>query len=213
MRHRIATKSEGAMATLLLTATQDVSDSLAQKLEKVGYDSIILPLLEITDVKWEAPFSPPKNILITSRYGLKTANLFKGCPLYIVGHKTAELAREQGHTIAHIGFTIDSLFRHLPEDILYLRGRDVSQELPLPSIICYEATPTDYLNTIPPYDAAILLSARAAKHLPDIQNPIICLSQQVKDALSQHNQALATTAAEPTEYELIEAIKHWNTDS
>lgn len=198
------------MATLLLTATQHVSEALAQKLKPLGHGVILFPLLEIAEVEWQRPATAPKNILITSRYALKAAESYKGAALYIVGHKTAELAKAAGHKIERIGFTINNLYRHIPEDTLYLRGRDISQDLPFPNIICYEAKPATLPETIPQHDAAILLSARAAQHLPTTKTSIICLSPQVKAGLNEANQAQAVVAAEPTEYELIETIKHWN---
>lgn len=200
------------MARLLLTATEDVSRPLADRLEALfKHEPIIYPLLKISQLQWQPPRHKPKYILITSRYALKAAESFKGTPLYLVGKKTAELAKAQGHIIERIGLTIDSLIPHLPADTLYLRGRDISQDLPLASIICYEATANNNTENLPAHDAAIVLSTRAAKLLPTVQTSIFCLSQQVKSGLNKANQSHALVATEPTEYELIETIKHWNT--
>ncbi len=199
------------MATLLLTSTLEVSKQLATKLTPLGHEVVMLPLLEITTIN--APLPPANNILITSRYALDAAREYIGCPLFVVGMKTAELARQQGHTVQKIAFTINQLTLHLPDDILYLRGQDVSQELELEQVICYAATPATLPKNLPKHDASIILSARAAKQLPTTAQRILCLSHQVKLALSAENQAQAIVAEEPTEYELIELIKDWHTSS
>ncbi|MDG1287070.1 MAG: hypothetical protein P8P30_05840 [Rickettsiales bacterium] len=198
------------MATLLLTSTRDVSQTLAPKIEAVGHKALLMPLLKITYFDDTAGIEPPTAILISSRYALRAAEHHIGTPLYIVGQQTANLAMEKGHHIEQIATNISYLKDKLPTGTLYLRGRDVSQELDIPSYICYTA---DHVAPPPPlaeHDGLIVLSARIAAKLPLSTKPLFCLSQRIAQALPNEMQAQARIPEEPTENALLEMIKHWS---
>ena len=211
MRAKPIAESREIMATLLLTATKQVSENLATKLESLGHKAIISPLLEIVPVNFTKPNHNPEAILITSRYALEAAEIYVNTPLYIVGEQTAKLALAQGHYIARIATDVQTIEPFLPDNILYLRGRDISHELNLQSVICYQAEPLEPPKNLPDYDAIITLSARTARLLSkDINSTIFCLSNRIKSNLPAILQEQAIVAAQATEDALIKAIKYWS---
>mgnify|MGYP000518504310 CR=1 FL=1 len=195
------------MARLLITASADVAFELAPKITALGHQPVFLPLLEIVPVEYEAP-SAPASILITSRYALAAASHYRGTPLYVVGQKLAQHATEQDHQIARTAQTIHQLRPHLADDTLYLRGKDVSHILNLPSVICYQANLLPLPKQLPTHDAVILLSARVAAHLPAIESSIFCLSERIAQALITPNKNVLI-AYDPTHESLLETIKCW----
>lgn len=197
------------MAKLLLTSTQEVSQKLAQKLAALGHEGIILPFLKIAPLPVSLPL-PPKALLITSRHALPAIQDHIGIPLYVVGEETAKLAQAQGHEVIETANTLNLLKPHLPADAVYFRGRDVSQELPVESYICYAAELVTPSAPLPPHNAVVLLSARAAGILPQTPAPIFCLSERIRAALPAAMQQQAIIPADSTEAALLETIKYWN---
>lgn len=196
------------MATLLLTSTREVSQALAPKIEALEHTAILMPLLEITYFDYVTGQEPPTAILISSRYALHGAEHYIGTPLYIVGQQTANLAIAKGHHVEQIATNVDYLKDKLPAGALYLRGREVSQELDMPSHVCYAADHVTPPTPLPAHDAMIVLSARIAAKLTVTVEPIFCLSQRIANALPSEMQAQARFPKEPTENALLEMIKH-----
>ena len=211
MRQNPHPTSENIMATLLLTATAPVSQALAPKLERLGHQVIIHPLLKITPLAFTPPTPLPEAILITSRYALPAARAHLNLPLYVVGEHTAKLAKSQGHEIAHIAKTAKAIEPHLPANTHYLRGRDISYEFSLPSSICYAAELQSWPSEMPAHDATLLLSARVAAQIPsNYKKPLFCMSERIYNALPSSVQAQAHYPTEPTEQALLERIKDWH---
>lgn len=210
MRAGTFTQSKHAMAKLLLTATQEVSQRLVRKLEAIGHVPVLMPLLKVNSLPYVPPPYPPTAILITSRHALNAAKNYLGTPLYIVGAHTAELAHAQGHTVAAIAPKLEALKSKLPTELLYLRGANISQELDIPARICYTAELLPPPPELPEHDAIIVLSARVAEHLPATTRPIFCFSERIRQALPAPLQPQAQLCEEPTETALMEKIKHWS---
>ncbi|GEM_PF-5687381 len=198
------------MATLLLTSTREISEALAPQIEELGHKALVMPLLEVTYFDYISGAEPPSAILITSRHALKAAEQHLGTPLYVVGQQTANLALAKGHHIELVAMNIDYLKDKLPSNTLYLRGRDVAQELNLPSYICYAANHVPADTILPEHDGVILLSARIAAKLSSTSTPIFCLSQRIADALPQKMQTQVIIARRPTVGELLDKIKDWS---
>jgi uroporphyrinogen-III synthase len=198
------------MARLLLTGTEAVNQRLAEQLEASGHESVSLPLLKVKPVAYELPQIPPKALLLTSRNALPAAEGYQGTPCYVVGKQLAENSIAKGHKVAKVADRLQDLLPELPEEILYLRGKEVRFEPDVLSVICYEAELQNPPHLLPVADAIVLISARVATILPNYHLPVFCISQTVSAALSHYPDPNIRIAEQPTEQALLELINHWS---
>lgn len=199
------------MAKLLLTATRPVSEKLADILAAEGIAAKVHPLLEIIPRELPENAPSPKHILITSRYALAAMSSFTHIPLYVVGKRTAQEAARLGHQVTRVAETIAELLPQLPEDILYLRGEHISQEISLEQIICYSAQLKPPPINLSEFAAIALFSARAAASLSECDSSLLCLSSRIQAALPPSLQQQSLIAKEPTQDGMIALIKYWHT--
>ena len=87
---------------LIVTRPEPAASTTAEKLRAMGHDVLISPMLEIVDTGSEIPEGNFYCIIITSSNALNMLaqrgidNFRQNIPLYVVGDKTAELARKLG---------------------------------------------------------------------------------------------------------------------
>lgn len=198
------------MAIVILTATTEISLEWADRLAKLRHDTVIIPFLEVKLLTVKEPKFTPQAVLITSRYALAAAKKYREKPLYVVGANTAEMAEKQGHSIEKVALNVESFADELPAMTLYLRGRDVAQDLDITSRICYQADKVEAPNVLPKHHAVLVLSARAAAQMPVTSAIIFCLSERVRSSLPKSLRAQAAVAAEPTEIAMVRLIKDWS---
>lgn len=131
------------MKTILVTRPQSVAESLAQRLQEMGYQTFVEPLMTLRPLFSPPPPAPPDAPLVmTSRlvFSMLAAQRWQiaprlSCPCYCIGSRTAAEARAFGFTDVRQG---DSEAEHLarmilqnePEQVslLHVGGEDISPE-------------------------------------------------------------------------------------
>ncbi|UTW55302.1 uroporphyrinogen-III synthase [Kordiimonas sp. SCSIO 12610] len=86
------------MTSVLLTRPEHLAQTSITKLEKLGYKALNCPLVEIVPVRIKAPISA-QNIIVTSQNGVDHGLIHiknYELPIFAVGEKTAERAKELG---------------------------------------------------------------------------------------------------------------------
>lgn len=117
------------MGAILLTRPQQDSAILAQWLAEEGRESCICPLTRIEPVAHSLPPEPFDGVLITSRHALLAAEGRRE-PCYVVGRRTADLARAQGLLVEEEAQTASELLGHLQPNAgyLYLSGAHIRDD-------------------------------------------------------------------------------------
>jgi uroporphyrinogen-III synthase len=132
---------------VLITRAADEGARTAEKLAASGHDAILSPVLEMTPTGAQWPSGVVDGVLATSRQAFE---LFSGSPewpspeacrllpLYVVGERTREAARERGFEgRAFVAFdakdlakaAVDALANGPPSRLIYLAGRDRKPDL------------------------------------------------------------------------------------
>ncbi|MBL8790258.1 MAG: uroporphyrinogen-III synthase [Rhizobiales bacterium] len=172
---------------LILTRPEKDARPLAEKLQALGHEAIILPLLEIVPRRGVViPAAQYQAVCITSANGLANASLLDGLKhtrLLCVGPQSAAAARAAGFTdVTAAGGDVAGLTAfiagHLkPSDgpLLYLSGAATSGDLegrlqregfPVTRVISYDAvstTPQDLAHAVTTASAVLLYSPRTAR--------------------------------------------------
>ncbi|MGB4191133.1 MAG: uroporphyrinogen-III synthase [Rickettsiales bacterium] len=120
---------------IIITRPLDEARILAKKLEILGYQTILAPLLEIKFTK-NVDFNQLYNyqaIIITSRNAIKAiAKVDKGLKLLILGKESYDYAKSLGFfNCIFVGENIEQLKNNILnyDNLLYLSGADVTDDL------------------------------------------------------------------------------------
>jgi uroporphyrinogen-III synthase len=172
---------------LLVTRPVDDAQPLAEKLEGLGHEAIILPLLQIVARdNIELPADTFQAVCVSSANGLSAkADLsrFHHTPFFAIGPQSAKEARRMGFDHVHDkGGNVEGLVRYIcktlkPADgpILYLSGSETtgdlegklkSQGFTVARVIVYDAQPcmiADLAQQLNGADGVLLYSPRSAK--------------------------------------------------
>lgn len=170
--------------TVLITSSEPRASQLAQKIETIGFTTIVSPLLEIIDcIPDTISVSGLQGVVITSHHALKAAKKFRHMPLIVVGKATAQTALAEGLGVLFYAPDVTSLCAQIREDLnaddgglLYLAGDEVSANLSklLPNfnttkIVVYQAREqglsSDAIKALQKNEVAFtsLLSSRTAE--------------------------------------------------
>ena len=88
------------MARVLVTRAMPEAEETASQLHALGHEVLIAPLRTVEDVPTPFPEPRPDAVIATSRNALRHGGPvpagWRGLPLFCVGEKTAEAAREAG---------------------------------------------------------------------------------------------------------------------
>ena len=93
------------MSTILITRPIDEATSTAERLEAMGHRVVMAPIIRVEPVSFELPENN-RSIIVTSMNGARMglANVGdKARPIFAVGEKTANAARELGFTNVSVG--------------------------------------------------------------------------------------------------------------
>jgi uroporphyrinogen-III synthase len=172
---------------LLVTRPLDDAQPLAEKLEGLGHEAVIVPLLQIVAREnITIPEAPYQALCVSSANGLAAkADLspFHHTPFFAVGPQSAREARRQGFDHVHDkGGNVEGLVRAMckvlkPADgpILYLSGSETTGDLEgklkaqgfsVTRVVVYDAAPCDVadLSTVlQGVDGVLLYSPRTTK--------------------------------------------------
>ncbi len=96
---------------IVITRTQPDADLLAGRLQVLGYDTLVSPMLAARRTHMPTPHDPMcvEGLVVTSAHALRHLNALvrevalRHKPLYAVGPRTAQLAAEMGWTNVHDG--------------------------------------------------------------------------------------------------------------
>lgn len=177
---------------LLITRPDRESETLAQELQHLGYDTVVEPLLLIRmRQSMEIPVKPYQAIIITSAYGArglaahKSASVHKTVPVFAVGQTTADVL--EGFESVDVGSQgVDELEKKIlahsmPENgpLLYVRGQHIAGNLTqklitagfeVDDIILYEAVEREAFSPavlenfqLGLLDGVVLFSPRTAR--------------------------------------------------
>jgi uroporphyrinogen-III synthase len=170
---------------LIITRPEEDAIPLQRKLEAMGHNSAIVPLIEIvpyTDVS--IPEKSYQAICVTSANGLRSASLpdrLKHLPIFTLGPHSAAQARLAGFADIRMGGgNVEGLTQFITENLpsnqgplLYLSGKETSGDLEgqlqargysVDRIIAYDAKPAspDLEPHLKNADAVLLYSPRSA---------------------------------------------------
>jgi uroporphyrinogen-III synthase len=172
---------------LLVTRPVDDAQPLAEKLEGLGHEAVLVPLLQIVARDGVAiPTAPFQALCVSSANGLSAkADLanFHHTPFFAIGPQSAKEARRQGFDHVHDkGGNVEGLVRVMckslkPENgpILYLSGSETTGDLEgklkaqgfaVERVIVYDAAPCPVENmavVLGSVDGVLLYSPRTAK--------------------------------------------------
>jgi uroporphyrinogen-III synthase len=172
---------------LLVTRPIDDAQALAEKLEGLGHDAVIVPLLDIKPRDGvQVPELPFQAVCVSSANGLAAKldlSSFHHIPFFAIGPQSALEARRKGFDHVHDkGGNVEGLVRSIckslkPEGgpILYLSGSETSGDLEgklktegfsVARVIVYDAAPctvVDLPKMTEGADGVLLYSPRTAK--------------------------------------------------
>jgi uroporphyrinogen-III synthase len=172
---------------LLVTRPLEDAQPLAEKLEGLGHEAVIVPLLHIVARDGiHIPEAPYQALCVSSANGLAAkADLspFHHTPFFAIGPQSAREARRQGFDHVHDkGGNVEGLVRVMckalkPADgpILYLSGSETTGDLEgklkaegftVNRVIAYDAAPcevTDLAKLIDGVEGVLLYSPRTTK--------------------------------------------------
>lgn len=133
------------MKTVVITRTRPDADALAARIEAMGYRALTEPMLTVKATHAPTPHDPMcvEGLVVTSAQALRHLNTlvrevaFLHKPLYAVGPRTAQLARDRGWVNVHdgggdvkaLGDFLKSRKEIGPSSrLLHICGRDIAQD-------------------------------------------------------------------------------------
>jgi uroporphyrinogen-III synthase len=172
---------------LLVTRPVEDAQPLAEKLEGLGHEAVIVPLLQIKPREGVVlPDGPFQAVCVSSANGLSAKadlTVFHHIPFFAIGPQSALEARRQGFDHVHDrGGNVEGLVRTIckslkPENgpVLYLSGSETTGDLKgklkaqgfsMSRVIVYDAEPcvvTDLNALLEGADGVLLYSPRTTK--------------------------------------------------
>ncbi len=151
---------------ILLTRPEADARKSAEALAARGHHALIAPLFEIVATGIQKPNGQFTALLATSTHafdGEITAPI--RLPLNVVGERTAEAAKRNGFTLAHVASDGETLARRIGpggEHFLYFAGRERRPEL--------EANLTENGHAVTPW---IVYETRNATELPECARRVL----------------------------------------
>jgi len=221
---------------VLITRPLNQAHASAARLEGMGMDAFILPLVEIVPLDFKIPRGHFDAVIATSANGFMSNHVqlaaYRQLPLLCVGQQTALAAKKAGFfNIVAITDNVNELVltcrAYRARHFLYLAGRHrrpvLEQELnawnrQITVVEIYHQQPiyptTDKLALLPAcFDYVLFYSCTAARHACflsnffDVATKFLCLSPRIASALPARFQQQAHSAARPTETSLFELLK------
>lgn len=121
---------------ILITRPQASAQKTAKAIKAMGFESVIAPVIEIKPVDFDLPdFEGIAGFIFTSVNGVQAfcaRSSYRDKPVYCVGDKTAQAARDFGfHDIHNAKGTAQELATLIQEKGVYVhfRGRDVARSI------------------------------------------------------------------------------------
>jgi uroporphyrinogen-III synthase len=162
---------------ILVTRPQPGGAATVARLQALGHEALLTPLLEMQATAWEAPEAASQAVMLTSAAAARLAGdaaaAFHGLPAFAVGQATAAAARAAGFADVRAGDAgVQALVMAMAADgfesVLHLAGEDrtavaVPEGLSLVVRTVYRAELMP-LPVLPHADWVLLYSARTAAH-------------------------------------------------
>jgi uroporphyrinogen-III synthase len=162
---------------ILVVRPEPGASATAARVQALGHDVIVQPLLATEAVAWERPASLPDAVLITSaaavRHAGPQADALKHLPALCVGEATAAAARAAGWQQIHTGpgtlqMLLDAAASGPHCQLFHIAGEDrtpahVPAGLIITTAIAYRAV-LQALPALPVVDGVLLHSPRTARH-------------------------------------------------
>lgn len=211
---------------VLVTRPLPGGAATAKRLQAMGHEVLLTPLLELEAVDWQRPADRPQAVMVTSAAAVNlSGNVadFRALPVYAVGATTAAAARAAGYADVRTGgagvqVLVEMMARDGVTTALHLAGEDRTavQFPPALSLMVrtvYRARLLP-LTMLPAVDWVLLYSARSAGHFgSELDRLGLARSKVSVAAISAATLAAAGTgwqraavAAEPDEDALLAAI-------
>ena len=147
------------MTRVLVTRPEPGASRTLNALIARGIDAVSIPLTEIKPLAFEIPNRDFDALIITSQnaivHGTSALNMLKHIPVFVVGNRTAETLRRQGHHIHAWAETAQDLLPMIvaqrPKHALYICGQTRRPELeaalesssiPVTALEAYRSTPS-----------------------------------------------------------------------
>jgi uroporphyrinogen-III synthase len=206
---------------ILVVRPQPGADATAARLDALGHDPVVHPLLATHGVAWAPPAPPPGAIILTSaaavRHAGPNAEALKSLPVHAVGEATASAARAAGWASVHTGpGTVQALIEGLAAGhYLHLAGAELTPVAMPPGInvtrVTVYATPLLPLPALPDAAVVLLHSPRTAAQfaaewdrLGGLRADIALFAiSTATQAAAGSGWASADVAPEPTEAALL----------
>jgi len=125
---------------VLVTRPRFDAERTAEKLAVLGYEALLDPVIEIEPLPFAAEASGISALVFTSANAARVAgmqNALKHSPVFAVGERTAEVAREAGFEIAGVAVgDVNTLGKLIVaklstgQKVLHLAGEDRAGDLP-----------------------------------------------------------------------------------
>lgn len=159
---------------ILVVRPQPGADATAARLQALGHEAAVHPLLETRPLAWALPAQTPDAVILSSaaavRHAGALADAFKHLPAYAVGEATAAAARAAGWADVTAGQgTMQALLDALAgsaRHLLHLAGADLTPVTVPPALRLSRATvyetPLLPLPALPDVAAVLLHSPRTA---------------------------------------------------
>ncbi|MDZ7588467.1 MAG: uroporphyrinogen-III synthase [Parasphingorhabdus sp.] len=216
---------------LLILRPQPGADQTAARAKEMGLAPVIAPLFAAEALPWDAP-DPARYdaLLLTSanalRHGGRQLSAYQHLPAFVVGEKTAAMARARGFAVAAVSATgLDDLLPELAkrrqarvlrlagENHIMLAERDDLPRIDLVTVYRAAAQPLaqEAIAVLSAENVTLLHSARAAATLVSEMERcalsrkhthIIAISAATV-AAARHGWASISSAAEPTDLALL----------
>jgi uroporphyrinogen-III synthase len=234
---------EGKGRRILVTRPQPAAARTARLLQEAGFIADIVPLTETKSLSPQIEMKTYAAITITSINAFRHADPaylehFKHLPLFAVGVRTAEVARDYGfdHVIEGGGDAVrlaQTMATHLPHGakVIYLAGRvrqPIFEErvqaagLVMQTYDVYDtiATPADAQVIKKQQYAAVLLysgvTAASLKELQeqsseplfDAETKFFCIAQRIADILPEQWKSNSFSADHPDENGIFRLFQH-----
>jgi uroporphyrinogen-III synthase len=212
---------------ILVTRPLPGGAATVARLQGLGHEAVLTPLLEMQSVAWKGPEAAPQAVMLTSAAAARLAGgaaaAFHDLPAFAVGEATAAAARAAGFADVRVGGAgVQALVTAMAAAgvarVLHLAGEDrtevtVPDGLTLEIRTVYRATLRP-LPALPAVDWVLLYSARTAAHFAaEVDRLGVARSGVAIAAISPAALAAASSgwqhavaAARPEEEALLAAI-------
>lgn len=216
---------------LLLTRPRADAEQMARQFAPVAR-VVVSPLVEIVPTGAAPDLRGYAGVIYTSRNAVRLSPDPAGLPAYVVGPRSAELARERGAELRLVAPDAEALVAALAEhvitgNLLHLRGEHgrgaVAERLCSAGIETHQAVLyRQVLRDLSPEARALLdgerpvivplFSPRTAAHFATVARPraelhVVCLSRAVAEALGDLPRAALEVAATPDGEAMERAIR------